>query len=112
MRFPAVVRLATITGTTATNTFTKEPPVEGRSGGALVDARSGQLVGVVVAYNTNARRERLSGVYTSHAAILRFLARSAPEAIGGAYSPRPYAPGPARPPYRSPAPPDCPPGAT
>lgn len=80
--------------------FTKEPPWHGRSGGALADARTGELIGVVAGYNFEGRGPRppfdprqypreyrqwkdtvfkqwvmqnAQGRYVSHEAIMKFL---------------------------------------
>lgn len=69
MRWPAVDKPVTILGMDAAHTYTREPPVEGRSGGPLVC--DGQLVGVVVGYETAGQRR---GIYVSLRAIKAFLA--------------------------------------
>ncbi|MBL8799961.1 MAG: trypsin-like peptidase domain-containing protein [Planctomycetia bacterium] len=70
MRWPAQQAPATLLGSAASTTYTREHPVPGRSGGALLDADRGWLIGVVQGYETAGPRR---GLYVSHAAILRFL---------------------------------------
>ncbi len=67
---PSVVKWATLLGTTGNVTWTREIPWHGRSGGALIDADTGVLIGVVQGYEEggNAR-----GMYVSHQAIIQFL---------------------------------------
>lgn len=72
MKWPFQVRPATILGTADPTTFTRERPWHGRSGGALLDAEHGCVIGVVQGYETAGQRR---GVYVSHATILRFLAK-------------------------------------
>jgi hypothetical protein len=78
MHTPATVRPATITSTDDSRTFTVERPWHGRSGGPLLDADVGQVVGVVSGYETAPWGR---GIYVSHQAIIRFLSRQhgAPE---------------------------------
>ena len=110
--WPAIVRPAKITkvggakmldqkgGYFVQDTFTDASPFHGRSGGALIDKRTGELVGVVNAYtcidpryqlksNNPLRRDPYkdhangkhefrageNGVYASHQSILEFLNR-------------------------------------
>jgi hypothetical protein len=75
MRLPATVRRATPVAAAATVLFTRERPWHGRSGGALLDGP--YLVGTVIGYETGGERR---GIYTSHAAVRRFLARTLPGA--------------------------------
>jgi hypothetical protein len=70
MRWPAQQAPATLLGTAGATTYTRERPVPGRSGGALLDADRGWLIGVVQGYETTGPRR---GMYVSHAAVLRFL---------------------------------------
>jgi hypothetical protein len=111
LRWPAVIRPAEIIGEASglllwtaahgCNDFliesaaggkllTRELPWHGRSGGPLIDMDAGVLVGVVSGYRGTDREHwrevspGASGVYVSHAAVLHFLARHAPEAIGSA----------------------------
>jgi hypothetical protein len=78
MQTPATVRPATIASTDPSRTFTVERPWHGRSGGPLLDAEAGQVVGVVSGYETAPWGR---GIYVSHQAIIRFLGREhrAPE---------------------------------
>src|SRR5262249_11371472 len=50
MRLPAAWALTRVRGGDGPTTFTEQRPEHGRSGGALFDARTGQLVGVVQGY--------------------------------------------------------------
>lgn len=70
MEWPAKKLPNTILGTSPNTTFTKERPGHGRSGGALLDADKGYVIGVVQGYEIGGQRR---GLYISHAAILRFL---------------------------------------
>ncbi|MBY0522210.1 MAG: serine protease [Gemmataceae bacterium] len=72
MRWPAQQRDTTLLSVTASTTYTRERPGHGRSGGALIDADKGWLIGVVQGYELNGARR---GMYVSHATILRFLQR-------------------------------------
>ncbi|OAI46872.1 hypothetical protein AYO44_10475 [Planctomycetaceae bacterium SCGC AG-212-F19] len=72
MQWPAQTAEASILGTGPATTYTRERPGHGRSGGALLDADAGLLVGVVQGYEIGGPRR---GMYVSHAAILRFLHR-------------------------------------
>ncbi len=72
MRWPATERSAHVAITTALVTYTWERPWHGRSGGALLDLDNQCLIGVVQGYEVTGQRR---GMYVSHAAILRFLAR-------------------------------------
>jgi hypothetical protein len=75
MRLPATARRATPVAVATTVLFTRERPWHGRSGGALLDGA--YLVGTVIGYETGGERR---GIYTSHAAVRRFLARALPGA--------------------------------
>ena len=72
MRWPAQAMPATILGGSGATTLTRERPWQGRSGGALLDAEHGLLIGVVQGYEVGGARR---GMYVSHAAVLRFLQR-------------------------------------
>jgi hypothetical protein len=72
MKTPATVRAAHIIRVDHDVTWTREPPWHGRSGGALIDAESGQLLGVVSGYVSYPAGP---GIYVSHEAIQRFLKR-------------------------------------
>jgi Trypsin-like peptidase domain len=73
MRWPSTNVPVTITGVDSRFTYTRERPVEGRSGGPLIC--DGKLVGVVVGYEVSGQRR---GLYVSLKAIRSFLtARSA-----------------------------------
>jgi trypsin-like peptidase len=108
MRLPATVRSASLLGSAGSITFTRERPWHGRSGGALLDAERGYLVGVVSGYEVIGRRR---GMYVSHAAIVEFLARQ--QAGQGRTAPQPYhVPQPSGTPYggfSTPLPYLCPP---
>ncbi len=82
MRWPATARPATLLGSDAQHSYTREKPWHGRSGGALLDIASGTVVGVVSGYSEERRQlfavevtPQGRGIYVSHEAILRFLAR-------------------------------------
>lgn len=83
MKFPAVVRPAHVLQRSDSLwvTMTQEPPWHGRSGGALIDPRTGLLVGVCGGYQGPGRFAVQGdprggpGVYTSHEAIGAFLQR-------------------------------------
>ncbi len=72
LKWPLTVKSATILGTSGDTTYTAEKPWHGRSGGALIDADANVLIGVVQGYEV---RPRSRGLYVSHDAILRFLAK-------------------------------------
>src|SRR5438105_5701388 len=86
MQVPAKVLPAHIVSLSPQVTYTRERPWHGRSGGALIDADSGTLIGVVQGYELSGPRR---GMYVSHQAILRFLERFRQHGI------RPAAPEPA-----------------
>lgn len=70
---PPAVRVATVLGTSGNVTWTREVPWHGRSGGGLIDADAGVLIGVVQGYEVGGRNR---GMYVSHAAVLAFTARA------------------------------------
>jgi hypothetical protein len=70
MRMPATRKPAHIINIDSDVTWTREPPWHGRSGGALLDLDSGQLIGVVSAY---VHYPQGPGLYVSHRAICAFL---------------------------------------
>jgi len=74
MQWPAQFADTTLLGSGLTTTYTRERPGHGRSGGALLDADAGLLIGVVQGYEIGGSRR---GMYVSHAAVLRFLNRPA-----------------------------------
>ena len=81
MRGTALKRPASIVGQAGQNTtLTRERPWHGRSGGGLIDAQTGYLVGIVSAYEGPSNRAELAnghhGVYASHGAIWRFLRKT------------------------------------
>lgn len=97
---PPRVKVAHILNSDSVRTMTREVPWHGRSGGALIDKRTGYLVGVVSAYTGNGNRHDdgradvlpgREGVYASHEAILHLLthAKGLPEGfkIGGSVLP-------------------------
>lgn len=71
------VRTATIVRTGVQETHTAEQPWHGRSGGALIDQRSGRLVGVVSGYTTEPGGRFVPGVsygvYASLDSVHRFV---------------------------------------
>ncbi len=78
MRKPFQVRSTRILSTDSSVTWTAERPWHGRSGGALIDQRTGVLCGVVSGYTGPRDHRELSsqgkGVYASLAAVVRFMA--------------------------------------
>jgi hypothetical protein len=70
MRWPARVEAVAIVAISPATIFTRERPGHGRSGGALLDAEAGLLIGVVQGYELAGQRR---GLYVGHAAILQFL---------------------------------------
>jgi hypothetical protein len=72
MQVPAKVLPAHIVSLSGQVTYTRERPWHGRSGGGLIDADAGTLIGVVQGYELSGPRR---GIYVSHQAILRFLER-------------------------------------
>lgn len=80
MKKPGTWRPAEIVYSTTKYTFTKQRPWHGRSGGGLLDQRTGYLVGVVSGYqgpkNHLERFGNYKGVYASHQSILNFLSTS------------------------------------
>ncbi len=100
MRLPAQYRPAEIVGGTGQVTYTRERPWHGRSGGALLDGETGELVGVVSGYtgppNHREQFPGATGVYVSLPTIRAFLARgrAGGDAGGGPFvapPPRPFA---------------------
>lgn len=84
MIWPATVRTAHITGSNGLVTYTRERPWHGRSGGGLLDAEKGYLIGVVSGYTGPSARDKASfaevypgasGIYVSHEAVIKFLKR-------------------------------------
>lgn len=73
MRHQVTVRSATLLREMGKETWTREPPWHGRSGGALLDPDSRVLLGTVIGYQSYPRGP---GVYSSHSAILTFLGYS------------------------------------
>lgn len=71
MKTPITIRTATILTTTGGTTYTRERPWHGRSGGALLDGQTGELIGVVQGYEVDG-----PGMYVSHATVLAFLSRA------------------------------------
>ncbi|HEV3443742.1 MAG TPA: trypsin-like peptidase domain-containing protein, partial [Gemmataceae bacterium] len=78
LKIPAQCRPATILESQGTVTFTRERPWHGRSGGGLIDRKTGSLVGVVSAYTGPSNHRELcpgeKGVYVRHESVLAFLA--------------------------------------
>jgi hypothetical protein len=73
MKWPSTQKAATILGSTATHTFTRERPWHGRSGGALIDLENSYVIGVVQGYETSGERR---GMYVSLEAIHKFLTKA------------------------------------
>lgn len=77
MRWPATNKSATILRHEGSQALTREKPWHGRSGGGLLDADTGELVGVVSGYRVGPGPYReiddYPGIYVSHEAILKFL---------------------------------------
>jgi hypothetical protein len=109
MRLPAVCQFTRVLDSKGPTTVTERAPGHGRSGGALFDADSGCLVGVVQGYTVE---RRPVGLYASLDGIHTFLTRHGygrvlGDTAGSASSPspaagpgaggRPPAPAPARP---------------
>lgn len=74
MTLPPHIRPATILSADATTTWTQGAPWHGRSGGALIDQKTGYLVGVVSGYEVTPRGPG-RGIYASHEGICNFLDR-------------------------------------
>src|SRR5262249_40903761 len=70
MQIPATIRPATIASVEGGRTFTRERPWHGRSGGALLDADAGYVIGVVQGYEVAPWGR---GIYISHSSIVAFL---------------------------------------
>lgn len=76
MRWPVTVKKVQYLGSSGLTAFTAQPPWHGRSGGGLIDSQ-GRLVGVVLAYDCDARGNMTAsskGLYASHEAIVKLLA--------------------------------------
>lgn len=101
MQARQTVKTATVIRNSGTETHTAEQPWHGRSGGALIDRRTGRLVGVVSGYTAEPGRGFVPGVsygvYSSLSSIHQFV--------------WPVAARPAPPAYYPPAT-NCPPGRT
>jgi hypothetical protein len=78
MRLPAVQLPCHLLSEGLRVQYTVEKPGHGRSGGALLDATDGYLIGVVSGYEVDGPGR---GIYVSHAAILNFLRRCEGKAI-------------------------------
>ena len=85
MKTPAKQKGAKIVGTETNRFLTDARPFHGRSGGGLIDKKTGYLVGVCSAYTGPHRRQNNpaedymrghNGVYASLPAIHRFLAKA------------------------------------
>ena len=77
MRRPPQVRSARIVGTYGNTTFTDTAPWHGRSGGALIDPKTGYTIGIVSGYESlgppNGPPRPGRGIYVSLGAIHQFL---------------------------------------
>ncbi len=95
MRKPFQVRSTRILSSDSSVTWTAERPWHGRSGGSLLDQKTGWLVGAVSGYTGPRDHRELSsqgkGVYASHTAILRFLATTTALTIPAPLAPPPVA---------------------
>lgn len=96
------VRPATLLRDAGNETWTRERPWHGRSGGALIDLDAGRLVGVVSAYTGPRDRREVSpggwGVHVSHRAILRFLGSGSGDSPApGPRGPQDWVPAPVTP---------------
>jgi hypothetical protein len=92
MRLPAVWVRTRVRGTQGRTTFTEQTPGHGRSGGALFDAETGYLIGVVQGYTL----ERPPvGLYASLGSVHAFLDRHGYGHVAGGRSgpPPPAGPG-------------------
>lgn len=83
MTWPVTVRRATLTRCQGDQCNTAEAPIPGRSGGGLLDADSGTLIGVCTGFEVVNRRPG-QGIYVSLAAITTFLGGGAPPTRQGA----------------------------
>lgn len=72
MKFPGQKRATVIQSVEGDRYFTNAPPRPGRSGGGLIDQRTGYLIGVCVAYSMPKGRPS-QGIYMNHAAVVQFL---------------------------------------
>jgi hypothetical protein len=79
MALPCRVRPATILAAGPSFTFTRERPWHGRSGGALIDVKTGLCVGICSGYEGPRNHLEIDGmyrgVYASNQSILEFLRR-------------------------------------
>ena len=86
MRLPATVRPAQIIGQEGHDYLTDRRPWHGRSGGALIEKRTGYLIGVTSGYTGPKNRAEIfpgsAGIYVSLPAIQGFL-QTAGYASGG-----------------------------
>jgi len=77
MKQPAQCRPAEILREDGAIAWTRERPWHGRSGGGLIDAETGCLIGVCSGYSGPSNHAEVwpgaNGLYVSHAAIVRFL---------------------------------------
>jgi hypothetical protein len=73
MKWPIATRLATIVMESSAWTYTRERPVQGRSGGGLFDLDARVLIGVVNGYELSGQHR---GIYVAHAAIVKFMSKS------------------------------------
>jgi hypothetical protein len=81
MRWPVTIRPATLLGSDARRSYTREKPWHGRSGGGLIDLGPSEtpclyLLGVVQGYEVAPQGR---GLYVSREAIWQFLRRHRPE---------------------------------
>jgi hypothetical protein len=78
MRWPATHVHNTILGQLSHWTYTKEKPIEGRSGGGLFDLDAKVLIGVCIGYEVSGEGR---GLFVSHQSIMRFLNAETPRSL-------------------------------
>lgn len=71
MGWPAVQARATLIGSDGPRQYSRENPVPGRSGGPLIDMQGGVVLGTCTGYESGGGWGR--GIYSSHAAVLKFI---------------------------------------
>ncbi len=97
MRLPGTVAAVDLLDTGPAWTHTRQIPWPGRSGGALLDADTGWLIGVVHGFECSPLgkpRPGDRGIYVSHAAVLQFLGPGWPQPAARQPPADVYRPGP------------------